>query len=84
MPSNNRWPYDLCPTSSQVPANRIKAIQEAKDEDKSSDLGNSLPQSPNTVMVSDSESHHSTTDSHHSASDLQQSMDSGQGCLDTQ
>ncbi|XP_011660379.1 phosphatidate phosphatase LPIN2 isoform X2 [Strongylocentrotus purpuratus] len=71
------------PESSQVPANRIKAIQEAKDEDKSSDLGNSLPQSPNTVMVSDSESHHSTTDSHHSASDLQQSMDSGQGCLDT-
>ncbi|XP_041465308.1 phosphatidate phosphatase LPIN2-like isoform X2 [Lytechinus variegatus] len=71
------------PESSQVPGNRIRAIQEVKDEDKSSDLGNSLPQSPNTVGVSDSESHHSTTDSHHSASDLHHGMESSQGCPDT-
>nr|XP_054761156.1 phosphatidate phosphatase LPIN2-like [Lytechinus pictus] len=71
------------PESSQVPGNRIRAIQEVKDEDKSSDLGNSLPQSPNTVGVSDSESHHSTTDSHHSASDLHHGMESSQGCADT-
>ncbi|XP_072175604.1 phosphatidate phosphatase LPIN2-like [Diadema setosum] len=66
-------------SATQVPPNRICAIQEAKDEDKSSDLGNSLPQSPNTVVtpvVSDSESHHSTADSHYSASDLHQSSGS--------
>lgn len=33
----------------QVPSNRIRTIRDAKDEDKSSDLGTSLPQSPNTV-----------------------------------
>ncbi|XP_033106189.1 phosphatidate phosphatase LPIN2-like [Anneissia japonica] len=32
-----------------IPSNRIRTIQEVKDEDKSSDLGNSLPQSPNSV-----------------------------------
>ncbi|XP_071960100.1 phosphatidate phosphatase LPIN3-like isoform X2 [Antedon mediterranea] len=31
------------------PSNRIRTIQEVKDDDKSSDLGNSLPQSPSSV-----------------------------------
>ncbi|XP_072042421.1 phosphatidate phosphatase LPIN2-like isoform X2 [Amphiura filiformis] len=36
-------------SSVQVPSNRIRTIRDVKDDDKSSDLGNSLPQSPNTV-----------------------------------